>query len=394
MTEMTEQDIIQYVKDNTSLFDKDNELSIKEISDGNINYVYRVKNHEKSIIVKYSTGEIRTSGNPLSTDRNRIETNALYDEGKLAQNYVPEIYHNDEKACILIMEDLFDYQNLRYALINEQQFTTLGKDLVDFLTKTLLLTTDFVMNPMVKKEKVKSYINPMLCGITERLVFTEPYDKEINTNVLTKENEEFLIKELYNDEQLKFEVSIIKNNFKNKAQSLLHGDLHTGSIFVKEGSTKILDPEFAFYGPAGYDIGNVIANLLFAWARCFYTTKNEEFLNYIQQMIVEIVDGFKIKGCQLLQKEITDRSSNNGLFIDYIMRDILSDTAGMSGTELIRRIIGDAKVKDITTIPNVEQKCKAEQFCVLVGKELIMNRMHILNSNEYLSIIEKVKGRV
>ena len=36
-------------------------------------------------------------------------------------------------------------------------------------------------------------------------------------------------------------------------------------LFCKNDSTKVIDPEFAFYGPMGYDIGNVMANLMFAW---------------------------------------------------------------------------------------------------------------------------------
>ena len=39
---------------------------------------------------------------------------------------------------------------------------------------------------------------------------------------------------------------------------------------IQEG-TKVIDPEFAFYGPMGYDIGNVIGNLFFAWANKYYT---------------------------------------------------------------------------------------------------------------------------
>ena len=70
-------------------------------------------------------------------------------------------------------------------------------------------------------------------------------------------------KELYNDEKLKLEVAKLKYNFMTNAQSLLHGDLHTGSIFIKEGSLKVFDCEFGTYAPAGYDIGNVIANLIF-----------------------------------------------------------------------------------------------------------------------------------
>ena len=72
-------------------------------------------------------------------------------------------------------------------------------------------------------------------------------------------------KELYEDEALKLAVAKLKFEFMNNAQALIHGDLHTGSIFVKQDSTRVFDPEFAFYGPMGYDIGNVVANMIFAW---------------------------------------------------------------------------------------------------------------------------------
>ena len=42
-------------------------------------------------------------------------------------------------------------------------------------------------------------------------------------------------------------------------------EIHTGSIFVTKDETKIIDPEFAFYGPKAFDIGTFFANLV-----CFF----------------------------------------------------------------------------------------------------------------------------
>ena len=38
--------------------------------------------------------------------------------------------------------------------------------------------------------------------------------------------------------------------------------MHTGSIFASETETKVIDPEFAFYGPIGFDVGLFLANLI------------------------------------------------------------------------------------------------------------------------------------
>ena len=60
-------------------------------------------------------------------------------------------------------------------------------------------------------------------------------------------------------------MSKLKFRFMTDAQALLHGDLHTGSIFIRQDSTKIFASEFGTYAPMGYEVGNVVANLIFAY---------------------------------------------------------------------------------------------------------------------------------
>lgn len=53
----------------------------------------------------------------------------------------------------------------------------------------------------------------------------------------------------------------MKEKFMTQAQALVHGDLHTGSIMINQTETYVIDPEFAFYAPIGFDVGAVIASL-------------------------------------------------------------------------------------------------------------------------------------
>ncbi len=374
MSRLIEKDIVEYVRSKTSLFEKTAELMITELSDGNINYVYRVQDEKgKSVIVKYADDKIRTSGNPLTVDRNRIETNALLMERELAGNYVPEVYLLDQENRLFIMEDLKDHENMRYGLMQQHTYSTFAKDITDFMVRTLILSTDDVILPLEKKELVKKFINPMLCRITERLVFSEPYDRSCPFNNYTPELRDYIVQEICNDTELKLEVAKLKNTFKNKAQSLLHGDLHTGSIFVKEGSTKMLDPEFAFYGPAGYDVGNVIANLTFALIRNCFTAKDVNFDKWVRETIEYITNNFQMEGRELLADRTTDPMADVKGYVDYVIDDIMNDSIGMTGTELIRRTVGDAQVKDLTTIEK-PARLMAEKCCIILGKEFIKNR--------------------
>jgi thiamine kinase-like enzyme len=47
--------------------------------------------------------------------------------------------------------------------------------------------------------------------------------------------------------------------FAMDGAALLHGDLHTGSIMCTETTTFVIDHEFAFYGPMGFDVGAFLA---------------------------------------------------------------------------------------------------------------------------------------
>ena len=68
-------------------------------------------------------------------------------------------------------------------------------------------------------------------------MLTEPYNDCNHRNNVFPPIADFVKKELYEDEALKLAVAKIKFEFMNNAQALIHGDLHTGSIFVKQDST-------------------------------------------------------------------------------------------------------------------------------------------------------------
>ena len=246
---MEAKDVIAYVKEKLSKFEHAKGLKCKEIGDGNLNYVFRVWDEKEniSVIVKQAGDTARISDEfKLSTNRIRIESDVLQLEDELAPGLVPKVYLFDSVMNCCVMEDLSDHTILRTALINHQIFPQLADDLTTFMVNTLLLTSDVVMNHKEKKELVKNYINPELCEITEDLVYSEPFTNHNKRNELFPLNEGWIREHIYSDKELRMEVAKRKFSFMTNAQALLHGDLHTGSVFVRDDSTKVIDPEFAF----------------------------------------------------------------------------------------------------------------------------------------------------
>lgn len=391
---MHEDDAIIYAREKLDFFHKDADLQAKEIGDGNINYVFKVWDEStgKSVIIKHADKALRnTPGRLLDIDRSRIEAEVLILHNGLAPGLVPIVYRYDPIMCALSMEDISDHGNLRYELLKRNIFPKLADDITTFMVNTLLLTTDLVMDPGAKKNMVKNYINLDLCDISEKLVFSEPYTDYLGRNIILDENRDFVKKVIYDDKKLILEAGKLKYNFMNNAQALIHGDLHSGSIFVNENSTKILDPEFAFYGPMGYDIGNVIGNLFFAWVNAYVVMeegeRKEEFLSYIEKTIVDIIELFKAKFKALYKEEVKDIMAKQEGYVEWYLSNILSDTCGVAGLEIIRRTVGDSKVADITSIESLDQRVKAERILIMLGKNFILNRDQFTEGRYYIKAV-------
>ena len=160
----------------------------------------------------------------------------------------------------------------------------------------------------------------------------------------------------------------------NYAQALVHGDLHSGSIFANEKGIKVIDPEFAFYGPMGYDIGNVIGNLVFSWANKFYTdNKNADFLNWIEETIRKTIDLLISKLSQKYDSVVTFNLYNE-YFKEHYLKEVLADSMGYAGTEIIRRVVGDAKVIEVTSVEDLTQRVPLERALIKMGISLITDR--------------------
>ena len=394
---MDEEAIKVYVAEKLKLFENIEDIKVSEIGDGNINYVFRAEDikSKKSVVIKQADKLLRSSGRPLDVDRNRIEAEVLKFYGEVASDYVPEVYHYDEVMCALTMEDISEYENLRYGLMKKKIYKNFAEDITTFMVNTLIFTMDIVMNPWKKKEDVKKYINVELCDITEKLVFTDPYTNHFGTNIVLDESSEFVKKEIYDDEELVFEAGKLKYKFMNNPQSLLHGDLHSGSIFVTESKTKVIDPEFAFYGPIGYDLGNVVGNLFFSYIHSDIVMSDEvekrSYLSYLETTIAEIVEKFTEKFGRAYDEKVIDPMAKNPLYKRWMIASILEDAAGMAGTEVIRRTIGDSKVKEIESIESIEARVYMDKFLILLGKSLIKDRYKIKTGKDYVALIDKIK---
>lgn len=386
---MSVDDAITYTKD-FGIFSESAKLRGEEIGDGNINYIFRVIEDEtgKSVVLKQADKFLRSSGRPLDLDRNRIEAEILKLEGECAPEFVPKVYRYDDVMCVIVMEDISAYKNLRKELMAGKVFPKFADEISSFLVDTLLPTTDLVLDRAEKKDRVRAFVNKELCDISECLVFTEPYVNDRDRNIVIPENMEFVKKYLYDDIKLRAEAAKLKNNFMNNAQALIHGDLHSGSIFINEDGMKVIDPEFSFYGPMGYDIGNVIGNLFFSLVNRKYLMeageKKEQFMNWLSQTIRDIFDMFVVKFHKKYKEIVKDPMYTNEEFENWYLAQVLADSVGSAGLEIIRRVVGDSKVMEVASIEDTEKRVAVERELIKIGISFIKNRYEIKTGKDLI----------
>lgn len=377
---LNEAEAIQIAREITAVFPEKAELSCREIGDGNLNLVFHITDaiSGAGIILKQALPYAKVVGEswPLTLDRARIESEKLILEGKLAPGLVPVVYNYDPELALTVMEDLSSHVIMRQGLIDGTRYPLFSDHISTFMARTLFFTSDLGMNQQDKKLLVKSFINPELCKITEDLIFDDPYT--VSSNNSYDAHLEDAAEALRLDGELQFEVALLREKFLTQAQALLHGDLHTGSIFATPESTKVIDPEFAYYGPIGFDVGAVIANLLLNYAGQGYwisdEAKRNEFRSYLLQTVQETWEGFEAKFRSLWDEHGVDRLATAAPgYQDFYMKRLLQDTVGFAGAKMVRRIVGLAHVADIDKIPDDASREKAQRLALAIGTSLIKN---------------------
>jgi len=387
----------------------DSELQVVEVGDGNLNYVYFVsstRDPRLSVVVKQAPPYLRLVGEawPLPRERMEREVAALRRFGALCPEHVPSVFHADSEKFLMVMQRLDSHRVLRGGLIDGIVYPRLADHISTFLARTLFHGSDLYLAPDAKKAAVGGDINTELCRITEELVFTFPFEDH-PSNVYSPALPAAAIERLRTHEPLRLAAGEMKWAFMNHAETLVHGDLHTGSIMANEHETYVIDPEFAFYGPMGFDTGAFIANLLLAYyARDWHDRAAGRdpaaYQGWLLDQVEAVWNAFTQKFAQIwrLHERETGHAYIGGpagtraaeAFRDDFIKRLFADTLGFAGCKMIRRIVGMAKVAEITSIKDDAVRARVEVRCLKLAEALLVGRRELASIEAVTALAAQV----
>ena len=390
---------------NRCLGDSTDKWQVEEIGDGNLNLVFLVRGPKGAAIVKQALPYVRLVGDswPLPLNRAFFEYQALTRYAKRDPGSVPEVFHFDEDQSLIVMEFLDQHVILRRMLIAGDYVANLGTRLGEFIARTAFRGSDLSLPIVERKKDTKLFLdNHALCNITESLVFTDPYyNAELNHHNPTVDD---VVKGLRQNIKLKAEAQVLLTKFVANSETLLHGDLHTGSVMCTEESIRVIDPEFATYGPMGFDLGMMLANLVMAYISQ-PAHRSPEDLSFYQDWILtvmkDLVTAFHEEFSKLWHSErrgvlfpkslFEDQQHEVILPLEAKQRDIWEDALGFCGIEMHRRTLTLAHNADFESIEDSAFRGKLEAQNLTIGSRLIIERPNIADCDAFLSIIQGTK---
>lgn len=413
---LNENTVVDYLRGRPAfetIFPRGARLVAKEIGDGNLNLVFIVSNQDdarESVVVKQAVPYLRVAGEswPLTLERMRFETQALLLYNQLTPSLAPQIYDHDAEMSLIAMENLNQHLIMRKWLVARRPLPHFADHISTFIARTLFFTSDLYLTGVEKKNLQAQYINPHLCKIQEDFVFSNPYmaSPENKWNSLIDAE----VEAVRANGGLKIAIAEMKETYMTHAQALIHSDLHTGSIMVNENETRVIDPEFAFFGPMGYDIGAVLENLVLNYLSHYAHTPEPharaEYQAYLLELLRGTWNGFAHKfenlwienNCgDLPPAKYWSFPGGQDAFAEFRRRYILNllhDTAGHGGCKMLRRMMGIVSVWEIASIQDPEKRAFAERLAIRIGSRWVMERNQMNTVEDLIGIVLEETARV
>ena len=363
---------------------------IREVSDGNLNVVYIVTGPAGGVCVKQSLPYVRVAGEswPMPLERAYFEQLYLCASEPHVRDLAPALLYYDPVRFAFAMELLSEHITLRHGLIAGKQYPVAARRVAEYVARRAFATS-VLAEPFERvNERLAAFSrNQALTRITVDLIFTHPYMTNERNRWTTPQLDSTVAK-LRADSTLKAAAGRLSHRFLTAQEALLHGDLHTGSVMVSATDTRVIDAEFAIYGPIGFDLGLFIGNLLMAYfsqpghesrpgersdqAHWILTQVSEFWAEFVRQYQTlwsapRAGDGYPSAFFTTPEDEHAFALERERGFAE-----LLEDTLGFAGAEIIRRIVGFAHNQDFESVANPDLRAKLEHQALTLARTLIV----------------------
>ena len=385
--------------------------TVREVGDGNLNLVFLVDGPGGSICVKQALPYLRVAGPswPMTLERAYYEQSYYAAVAPHVGAAIPRVFHYDPERYAIVMECLTPHVILRRGLIAGHRYANVGRDIGDYVARAGFFTSDLAEPFERKFDRIARFAgNTDLVRISVDLIFTDPYC-EHPRNRHTRPHLDCDVATLRGDAAAKAAAAELGRRFLGETQALIHGDLHSGSIMVTDADTRVIDPEFAFYGPLGFDLGAFLGNLVLAWCAqpglASGAGERDAYRDWILEQAKAFWTVFRDRFLALWRNEghgdawpaAMFREAGDGAALETVRRQYLealfADMLGYAACKMIRRVVGFAHVADLDGIADPALRARCERSALGIATHWLKRRQEYRSIEDTLAALPEISAR-
>ncbi|MBS1678937.1 MAG: phosphotransferase [Actinobacteria bacterium] len=331
--------------------------TVERPDEGNINEVYLVRGERGGVVLKQGLPWVRILRDwPLSAERTAREAHLMATWEPFGEGLVPELIHYDAERHVLAMELVEDHLIYRDALAAGDVHADGAAALGRLLARAAFHTSSFRLGPEELAAAAAGAANAAMHELMEQVVYEQPYagdprnvyDEEVAPTVAA----------LARDRAYRSGIAALKIAHRTRGEALVHGDLHTGSVMVGPGSVRVIDAEFARYGPVAWDVGELWAHERIA-AVCL-AARREPAAEAAGSLVATTWEAF---GAQLRELWPERRDPTfTAEFVDDWLEDVRALAVRFAGAEIARRVIGIGKADEVEALSSALRPAVAAQL--------------------------------
>ena len=393
--------LIPYLREHYPAFDTSGQVAVSAIGDdeedsqGLINYLFRARNGQKSIIIKQARSNMRLDDDVESTDasycppqdRNYSEYLTMKLRRAISPGCVPEVYYADRENHVFLMEDVSYLKPGRAQLAHNVMIDSLAERVADFLADIHFYTTEFYLDTGEFRELGRRFVSTGMRAIMENWLFL----RDTPTHQCPPLTQHFLPYIFADD--IVVQSHILRHKYMNTTQAFIHSDIHTSNIFASDSQLKVIDMEYTFAGPVAYDLGYFLASLVSQYCsavfRPFPSEKERaEFKQYLLASIYNLVDRYQKRFAAHWDDEAKEVYRACPGFRDAFLAGIVPDTAGYAAMPMFTLCVSSfGFTQEFEVIEDERLKLHALQLHCSLGRRFLMNRENIRTPRDMVTTV-------
>ena len=399
MITLSKENITDYLKEKMPDLDFSRPLIISAIGegteeedgDGYINFVFRVSDGKRKLILKQGRSDGRIAGfKDMSLERTSMEYNYMKIGRVIVPEYLPELYFYDDENLVFAVEDVSYLKISRFQLNKSAIFPKMAQQAAEYLAKMHFYTSDYYLDTEVFRRLQNRFMNHKMRRFFDDQTFvnreygdTDAHGFELDPVFAAD------IRNLVFDPQVILERHKLRDLYMRKAEVLLHADFHTSNIFVDKEQMKVIDMEYTFFGPAAYDLGYLQSHLL---SQCVcgvfrpYDTPQEriDFVSYILATMQQIFSEY----CRIFFEcwNADAKPIYQGVpgMQEYVQKQLLQDMIGFCANSNIFRCAGNINYPEYDDLTDKKAKQNATVLSLQMDHHMLLSRAKYQNIQEWI----------